>query len=509
MSARCEWCGRHIPSDSYSIRFCCERCEREYELEGRVDDEMRGLKNVIEEMRQENRRLKEMYEEELDGLMKMHEEGHERLLESDVRLWDGERWVKHILDDTADIAVCNWNRLTGEDWVTLLSERAEFADKCKWRKLNNGDMIRLLSNKPQFSSKFERWDSISHDQWVELLNAQPQFGDKCNCWEFFEDGTVSEILHNLKLISRFGDRLTANQFAHLLIEHPQCAKQFDRWSDVDCEHWYELLLYHPKFVDRCDKLNLFSSKQITTLCKENPELAQAFSLEGLDREDIVSLLKTKKIVFGDKFLSAQESWFWIELLEADESYAEKCDFSVFGSSDWRVLITDNPRFAKYCDMRKLNGDDLLAIAVKHPQFLGCYRKFALKKTLILIFEFVVLMWPRANNTACVTGSKLFDWFSRIFKSLSCCLFFAGFVVGMGYATWLYNSKTSIGIVEVWNLIGNSDLPLKSLILPPICCIVYAYLMVRFDSVRARVHAIVWFVVIQFFLIWVFDVTTIP
>ena len=60
---------------------------------------------------------------------------------------------------------------------------------------------------------------------------------------------------------------------------------------------------------------------------------------------------------------------WVQLIQANDAFADKCDWSKLCGSDWAKLLKTHPQFADRCDLAKLEGDELYIVFDPQPTLI--------------------------------------------------------------------------------------------------------------------------------------------
>ena len=283
----------------------------------------------------------------------------------------------------------SWSKLTSSEWASLLVECPELADRCDrvngWKSFSGSDWVDLLEHQPRFAEqcgqwngeeKFNVWDTIrllkaqpylielcpllrSDDAWmlVNILDELPQLVDYCDnvqgwenfCKPFVDDkSSMTFYLYNGTEYDNI-----ENCWAHILIKHPEWVDRCERlngWDGFEGKDWSVLLRHQPSFSDVCDSHNGWMSMA-------NHHWVYLLS----DQPDFESQADSANIWDG---LSGFD---WVVLLSSQPRFSEKCDkFNGWRKIDFSALRVDNG-FIVHGSMVNANGQ---AIEVSKVIYTG-------------------------------------------------------------------------------------------------------------------------------------------
>ena len=156
-------------------------------------------------------------------------------------------------------------------WLAILQTHPEYSEKYKhWDKFSAKDWLKLLSIRPRYADKCTKWHLFKTANWERLLSKHPQFADKCEIWHKFKRQTIAELVHKNPQLWVYSPKESLKRIKKNHAEGKQC-KCWDRIAPSD---FFDLLIKHPQFADKCPGItyDTFSQSQWNELEAKHPEI---------------------------------------------------------------------------------------------------------------------------------------------------------------------------------------------------------------------------------------------
>ena len=134
--------------------------------------------------------------------------------------------------------------------------------------------------------------------------------------------------------------LGRDEWVSLLVKYPELADKCDKWNEFAPFNWVNFLRYQPQFADRCDKWDEFGKDEWWLLLIEQPYFSD-------------------KCKMMDEFSLSE----WRTLLCYD-----KCDLSIFKSTDWVKILSKQPRLIVKCNISIITEKGKAKLLAIHPDF---------------------------------------------------------------------------------------------------------------------------------------------
>lgn len=161
-----------------------------------------------------------------------------------------------LLDKTAFVENCPWNRFGGEDWIEVLSINTNLESRIPFDSLSAADSSKLISKFPHFRERCD-WKRISLDFPWGAVKKNPML------LSHFPVGTAGAAAW-LKLLrtglvdfevdwGRINELFSAEDWVRLLVARPEYSDKCRKWDELTGEQWTFLLSRRPEIAGECDK----------------------------------------------------------------------------------------------------------------------------------------------------------------------------------------------------------------------------------------------------------------
>jgi hypothetical protein len=261
---------------------------------------------------------------------------------------DAHNWCSLLCSQPQFADKCDWSKLDAHNWCSLLCSQPQFAKHCKWSSLQGRDWCELLVKMPEFEEFLNR-DQLRDgtlsmccwmvpflgkfpqyiddcdlgelgDSWPYFLRIYPQYANQCDFSRFCADDwgallpVYQQFIENVnwsipwqkkygegcvlvELIEKLPDIISHCKWSELrgdvlveILKHfPEAAAVCD-WRRLTKADWYNLLLTHPKYGNRCTCWESFSGWQIGKLLSVNAKLAEMMNFNEFSEVKLTDIL---------------------------------------------------------------------------------------------------------------------------------------------------------------------------------------------------------------------------
>ena len=154
--------------------------------------------------------------------------------------------------------------LTTADWLKILQKQPQLLSECKlvdFFKNCPNELVELVSEQPKLSYFLPSIKKLSGYQMLILISKRPEF--------------IEELKLDLSKLDR-------DYWKVILERQPQLIDKCNKIDDFSSSDWYDLLNTQPKLIDKCKDTKIMTIGDRINLLKLHIELIGKMHIENLD-----------------------------------------------------------------------------------------------------------------------------------------------------------------------------------------------------------------------------------